>query len=477
MSTSQGPVVRIFVSHSHQDNEFGVRLVADLRRALGDENAVWYDASGGLHGGDAWWTKIRQELRERSVFLVILSPNSVASPWVSNEIDLAWKQRNSPAGKTILPVLYLPCQVRDDLEILQIVSFLPPKRYEDALEEVLASLGIPLPKDDAAAKSSAPAQADDKPVELDTPHNSGSPDDSSHDGITTSSAAHQDMPLPRKERTSRPDAFPSKYLRGIRAHPKRSASVLLTTLLIVAAISLLLVVNGGHGRTTAGGSGTATVGGSGTATADGSATTTASAQAALAASSTATAFATTRYVAPAPGPGCDTGGATWTTAYRAGVGCLSDRLRLSGQSTSTGSDNWVEFSTPFPTISFPTNYAVSVEMSNIAPGTYFSIAVRTDDAAYTFDMEPNDWQVFRVYHNTSDNGNIPSGSYNRAVANVVTITLSGATRSFALNGQQVASFQETAPSRTVYIELEVSAGSGSPIAQADFRDFTFVPSP
>ena len=42
------PHPRIFVSHSHEDNKFGKKLVADLRHAIGDNNAVWYDASGGL---------------------------------------------------------------------------------------------------------------------------------------------------------------------------------------------------------------------------------------------------------------------------------------------------------------------------------------------------------------------------------------------------------------------------------------------
>jgi hypothetical protein len=44
---------RIFESHSQQGNEFGVRLVHELGTALGGrETAVWYDASGGLHGDD-----------------------------------------------------------------------------------------------------------------------------------------------------------------------------------------------------------------------------------------------------------------------------------------------------------------------------------------------------------------------------------------------------------------------------------------
>ncbi len=116
--------LRIFVSHSNKDNDFGVRLVEDLRLALGDEDAVWYDARGGLHGGDNWWNKIMLELRTRNVFIVVLSPEAMDSQWVNTEINLAWRQKLSPSGKLILPLLYRPCTVRDDLDTLQIIQFL-----------------------------------------------------------------------------------------------------------------------------------------------------------------------------------------------------------------------------------------------------------------------------------------------------------------------------------------------------------------
>jgi len=137
---------RIFVSHSSKDHDFCLRLVDDLQAVLGDENAVWYDARGGLHGGDTWWRKIMQELKARTVFIVVLSPDSVISPWVNSEIDLAWRQKHSPSGKLIFPLLYRHCEIRDDLDILQIISFLPPKPYEVALEELLLALGLALKK-------------------------------------------------------------------------------------------------------------------------------------------------------------------------------------------------------------------------------------------------------------------------------------------------------------------------------------------
>ncbi len=129
---------RIFVSHSHQDNDFGKRLVHDVRLALGGrEESVWYDASGGLHSGDEWWKVIRQEMEQRPIVIVILSPNAMASEFVNKELDMAVLE-----GKQIIPVLWQPCKVRIDLTRLQYIAFTPPTPYEQALQELLVTLGL-----------------------------------------------------------------------------------------------------------------------------------------------------------------------------------------------------------------------------------------------------------------------------------------------------------------------------------------------
>lgn len=153
---SNGRPTHIFISHSHADNAFGVRLAEDLRRALGDERSVWYDVSGGLHGGDAWWRKIVQEIAARPLFLVVLSPDAMESRWVNDEIDLAWNLKNTPEGKTIIPVLFRECQPRADLLTRHIISFLPPRAYEAALAETLAALGVREPA--PATSQPQPAQ-------------------------------------------------------------------------------------------------------------------------------------------------------------------------------------------------------------------------------------------------------------------------------------------------------------------------------
>src|SRR5690348_15001974 len=109
---------RIFVSHSHLDNNFVTKLAQNLRRVLSDETAVWYDVLG-LHGGETWWDKILEELTARDVFMLVLSPDAMSSRWVRLEINTALNE-----GKFILPLLYRDCTIRADLKTIQTISFL-----------------------------------------------------------------------------------------------------------------------------------------------------------------------------------------------------------------------------------------------------------------------------------------------------------------------------------------------------------------
>lgn len=147
--------LRIFVSHSHADNDFGVQLVQSLRRAYGAD-VVWYDSQGGLYGGDNWWHTILTELTERDVFIVVLSPDAVQSKWVNDEITIAWDQKNSPPGKTIIPILYRDCKIRPDLKTLQYISFLPPDTYNQAFYNLMRALEANFPRPGRTTRSLLP---------------------------------------------------------------------------------------------------------------------------------------------------------------------------------------------------------------------------------------------------------------------------------------------------------------------------------
>lgn len=136
---------RIFVSHSSIDDAFNTRLVRDLRSTLGDSDAVWNDTAGSLQGGDHWWSKIKKELSERPIFIVVLSPNAIASKWVNDEINIAWSLKNSPEHNThIIPILYCECYVPVDLRTLHIISFLDPRAYDSSFIHLLRTLGLPI---------------------------------------------------------------------------------------------------------------------------------------------------------------------------------------------------------------------------------------------------------------------------------------------------------------------------------------------
>src|SRR5258707_2125800 len=141
MASSYRSTRRIFISHTHKDDDFGIRLVEDLRRVIGDNSAVWYDSQGGLKGGDVWWPKIAKEIKQRSIFIVIFSPDAVNSRWVEKEIDVAWKD-HVEEGTKFISIMYRQCDIPSYLQTVQVVSFLQPKTYESAFSELITALKL-----------------------------------------------------------------------------------------------------------------------------------------------------------------------------------------------------------------------------------------------------------------------------------------------------------------------------------------------
>lgn len=72
--------LRIFVSHSHKDNTFAHSIVNTLKQMGAD---VWYDEEK-LHAGELG-PVIEREIQDRSIFILILSPDSLSSGWVEKE--------------------------------------------------------------------------------------------------------------------------------------------------------------------------------------------------------------------------------------------------------------------------------------------------------------------------------------------------------------------------------------------------------
>jgi hypothetical protein len=125
----------IFISHSAKDDDFGRKLVQDLRQAFGSDEAVWYDSEGGLYGGESWWSTIVTTLGNCDVFIIVLSPNSMNSKWVMKELDIAIVE-----GKRVVPILFRQCDIRADLRAIQNISFLEPIPYGTSFNKLLQAL-------------------------------------------------------------------------------------------------------------------------------------------------------------------------------------------------------------------------------------------------------------------------------------------------------------------------------------------------
>lgn len=136
---------RIFISHSHHDNEW-CRAFAATLTAIGYD--VWLDEAG-LQGGDAWVASIQREVQTRDVFIPILTPESWASEWVQKEVHLA-----IATGRRIIQVMLRDVQVGGFLLTDQQVKVIGEEPQVAARAVIKAIETPPAPNRSAAPQAS-----------------------------------------------------------------------------------------------------------------------------------------------------------------------------------------------------------------------------------------------------------------------------------------------------------------------------------
>ena len=87
----------VFISYSRRDQEFVTRLASDLDAKV---TGVWFDQSD-IQLGEEWHEKIMEGIRVCKAFVLVLSPDSVESKYVLEEVNKAME-----LGKVIFPVIY-----------------------------------------------------------------------------------------------------------------------------------------------------------------------------------------------------------------------------------------------------------------------------------------------------------------------------------------------------------------------------------
>ncbi|MGO9273648.1 MAG: toll/interleukin-1 receptor domain-containing protein [Terriglobia bacterium] len=87
-----------FISYSSKDDDFARRLHADLQ-----QNGVrcWF-APEDLKIGEKFRTRIDESIRVYDKLMVILTQDSIASPWVEEEVEAALEKERKQPGKLVL---------------------------------------------------------------------------------------------------------------------------------------------------------------------------------------------------------------------------------------------------------------------------------------------------------------------------------------------------------------------------------------
>ncbi len=125
---------RVFLAYSHHDQDFALRLAANLR----DRGVpLWVDR-WDIRPGEDWDQAIDDAAYDCGRFLVVLSPAAVESPDVRGELRIALAER-----KPIVPVLYRNCRIPRQLQLVQYVDFAACGPDDPAaLRAVLGALGV-----------------------------------------------------------------------------------------------------------------------------------------------------------------------------------------------------------------------------------------------------------------------------------------------------------------------------------------------
>ena len=136
---------KVFISYSRKDSDFALKLGKDLKEKGVN---VWLDQLD-IKTGQIWDDEVEKALNSRNQFLIILSPESVSSKNVMDELSYAFEE-----NKQIIPVLINDCKRPFRLRRYQFSDF--TKDYEKGLNDLLRAFDIKV-EDEIIKESKATA--------------------------------------------------------------------------------------------------------------------------------------------------------------------------------------------------------------------------------------------------------------------------------------------------------------------------------
>lgn len=412
--------VRIFISHSHEDNAWCREFVAALRAQNTD---VWYDEHNMGYG--ALSEEIERELRTRSIFIVVLSPHSINSRWVAREVDAAIHLQDRDSNYVILPVMAATCEVPLLWVTYKRVSGpndtgLPPT---EAARRTAHALGIqvhetpasPLPLPVTVPPKTQPEQL---PMPMHKP------------------------PLPVQPNTTNRGGWQPKIVGGVISS------------LVFISLVVALVWNKSGGLTPS----------------QSIATQTANAAAAMTATATATPKLHLPYSASAPGPGCDKGSILWQKDDQMNLTCYADHTHVAYGGTIW----WGDFIDQLPenfTISFKAGdfgHITDPYTAIVRLGIFANISGTTPYVEYTVEGDSDNTEYFFSCASGINCTDTNKTAYPISSSmHTWTIRFDSASVSASVDGHLIGSLSDVT-SRSVY-RVAISIGAGATADIADWK--------
>ncbi len=131
-------MVSIFLSHNAADKPFANRLAHDLEN---QGVRYWLDEAE-IKIGESLIEKIRDGIDNVDYVAVILSLNSIQSPWVQREIDVAMNQEINGHRVKVLPIMLSSCELPGFLLGKLYADFTEESKYNMSFKKFVKSIGI-----------------------------------------------------------------------------------------------------------------------------------------------------------------------------------------------------------------------------------------------------------------------------------------------------------------------------------------------
>jgi len=134
--------IKIFLSHASADMVLGRKV----RNLISQNFNAQVFATEDLSAGEKWETKLRNELSAADVVVALLTPGSIASSWVLQEIGAAWALR-----KPIIPLVTrievlnsmpISLEPHQAIELAGVDKPEDVERFLSALDESLAAAHV-----------------------------------------------------------------------------------------------------------------------------------------------------------------------------------------------------------------------------------------------------------------------------------------------------------------------------------------------